>query len=103
MSTDTGRWKCGDTLTDLNDLCPLVVVRVDDMLHLSLELVIEFELVVDHHVLEVLNAAFEFVEPRRGALEPIGGGDVVDEESVEVLEDCLPCLSVFDLFISDCH
>ena len=25
------------------------------------------------------------------------------DELLEVLEDCLPCLSVFDLFISGCH
>ncbi len=57
------------------------------MLHLAFEFGADVELVVEDHVLEVVHAAVEFVEPPRGAFQAVGGADVEHQEAVGVLDD----------------
>ena len=45
--------------------------------------------VLAHDGLEVVEAALERVEPRRGALEPVGGADVEHQEAVDVAHERL--------------
>lgn len=52
--------------------------------HCRLELGPEAEDVVDHHGVQPVEAALEAVDPGGGALQAVGGADVVHEEPVEV-------------------
>ncbi len=68
---------------------PLVAVAVDVPGHRGLELRAEPERVVDDDLAHVVEAALQRVDPRRGALQPVGGADVVHEEPVEVADQRL--------------
>ncbi|MNO52120.1 hypothetical protein D3C76_425340 [compost metagenome] len=63
---------------------PFALVAVDHQLHLRLELLTQPEAVVDDHVLEVVEAAFQALAPDRGTLQLVGGADVEHQEAVDV-------------------
>ena len=68
----------------LERLGPLVLVGVHVLGHGRLKVRGDAERVVHHHVLDVLQAAVELLLPARGALQPVGGADVVHEVAVDV-------------------
>ena len=68
---------------------PLVLVGVDVPGHGLLELVGEAERVVHDDVAHVVEAALEVLDPARGALQPVGGADVVHDVAVDVAQQGL--------------
>ena len=72
-------------------LLPFALVGVDDARHVGFELGADAERVFAHHLLQVVEAAFEVVEPRRRALQAVGGADVEHEEAVDVADRASRC------------
>lgn len=69
---------------------PFALVGVDDGLHLPVELLIDAEAVLQDHLLEVVQAAFQILAPYRGALQAVGGADVEHQEAVDgAVERCI--------------
>ena len=55
---------------------PLALIRPDDMLHIVFQFLADPEAVLNHDLAQVTDAAFEVIEPCRGALQPLGGADI---------------------------
>src|SRR3954447_23411639 len=60
---------------------PLALVGGDMAVHVRIELRCDAEGGGDHDLLHVLDAALELVQPRRGALQAVGGADVEHQEA----------------------
>src|SRR6185437_5333794 len=63
---------------------PFADVAFDVARHRGLEIGCQAQGVVDDYLAQMIEAAVEFVEPRRGALQPAGSADVVHQEAVDV-------------------
>ena len=68
---------------------PLVLVGVDVPRHRLFEFVGEAERVVDDDVAHVVETALEVLDPARGALQAVGGADVVHDVAVDVAQQGL--------------
>lgn len=64
-------------------LGPLVEEGVDELAHLGLERRAEAQLILEDHLLEVLDAAGQLLEPAGRALQLVGRADVEHEVAVE--------------------
>ena len=53
---------------------PFALVTIHQRLHFSFPLRNYTQAIVYHHIAQVLNTAFHFVEPGSGACERVGGG-----------------------------
>ena len=83
------RHEPGQLLRVLEGGLPLVDVRPDVPRHRRLELGTEAERVVHDDLAHPVQPAVEGVDPGGGALEPVGGADVVHEVAVEVADQGL--------------
>src|SRR5687767_5931090 len=75
-----------ERLRIVDRFAPLALVAVDDPRHVGFQLGGDAELVVDHHLLQVVAAAFEIIEPHGGALQTVGGADIEHQEAVDVAD-----------------
>ena len=64
-------------------LGPLVEEGVDERAHLGLERRADAQLVLEHHLLQVLEPAGQLLEPARRALQLVGRADVEHEVAVQ--------------------
>lgn len=64
-------------------LGPLVEEAVDELVHLRLERRADAELVLEDHLLQVLEAAGEVLDPAGGALQLVGRADVEHQVAVQ--------------------
>ncbi|GKT86390.1 LOW QUALITY PROTEIN: cellobiohydrolase A [Colletotrichum tofieldiae] len=71
----------------LDGLGPLVEEAVDELLHLRLQRRADAQLVLEHDLLEVLDAARQVLEPARGALQLVGRADVEHQVPVDDGDD----------------
>ncbi|GJC96679.1 cellobiohydrolase A [Colletotrichum higginsianum] len=67
----------------LDRLGPLVEEAVNELLHLRLERRADAQLVLEHHLLEVLDAARQVLKPTRRALQLVGRADVEHQVPVD--------------------
>mmetsp|Transcript_66739 Transcript_66739/g.184833 ORF Transcript_66739/g.184833 Transcript_66739/m.184833 type:complete len:303 (-) Transcript_66739:854-1762(-) len=68
----------------VHHLLPLALELAHVVLDERLQVCADPEGVLDHHLLQVVQAARELLQPRRGALQVLGGGNVEHEEAVRV-------------------
>src|SRR6266446_273536 len=78
-----------EDLGRLDGFLPLALVVLDVALHVGFELGADAERILANHLAQVLDAAFQVLEPDAGALQPVAGADVEHEEAVEVPHQCL--------------
>src|SRR6266850_108747 len=76
-----------EDLGRLDGLLPLALVVLDVALQVGLELGADAERILANHLAQVLDAAFQVLEPDAGALQPVAGADVEHEEAVDVLDE----------------
>mmetsp|Transcript_10675 Transcript_10675/g.22470 ORF Transcript_10675/g.22470 Transcript_10675/m.22470 type:complete len:262 (-) Transcript_10675:2711-3496(-) len=70
-------------------LLPFALVSVHLRLHARIELLAEPQLVIDHHLLQIFDAALEALQPFRGACQRVCSEGVVHEDAVHILESCV--------------
>src|SRR2546425_2426375 len=75
-----------EDLRRLERLLPLALVALDVPLHVGLELGADAERILATPLAQVMDAAFQVLEPDAGALQPVAGADVEHEEAVDVLD-----------------
>mmetsp|Transcript_47884 Transcript_47884/g.113791 ORF Transcript_47884/g.113791 Transcript_47884/m.113791 type:complete len:437 (+) Transcript_47884:528-1838(+) len=73
----------------VDNLLPLALKGLHVSLHHGLEICADSQHIVDDHLAQVLDSAWELLQPRRGALQMLCRGDVEHEESVNILQACL--------------
>src|SRR5882724_460165 len=71
----------------LDRLLPLAFVALDVPLHVGLELRPDAEGILADDLANVVDAAFQVLEPHAGALQPVAGADVEHEEAVDVADE----------------
>src|SRR5882672_2135044 len=85
-------YEVAEALEDLgrfDRLLPLALVALDVLLHVGLELGPDAEAVLAHDLSQVVDSAFEVLQPDARALQAVGGADVEHQEPVDVLNECL--------------
>mmetsp|Transcript_95417 Transcript_95417/g.221458 ORF Transcript_95417/g.221458 Transcript_95417/m.221458 type:complete len:320 (-) Transcript_95417:3199-4158(-) len=78
--------KASAELRSVHDLLPFALVAVHLRLHARIELLAEAQLVVDHHLVQVLDAALQVLKPLGGPRERVGCEGVVHHHAVYVLQ-----------------
>src|SRR5580693_5842455 len=81
------RHEPGQLVRVVEDGFPFAGVAGDVPLDRSLELRGQAHRVVDDDLAQMVEAAVETFDPRRGALQAVRGADVVDEEAVDVANE----------------
>src|SRR2546428_1369092 len=76
-----------EDLRRLDGLLPLALVALDVALQVGFELGADAERILANHLAQVIDAAFQVLEPDAGALQAVAGADIENEEAVDVLDE----------------
>src|SRR3989441_11428418 len=76
-----------EDLWRLDGLLPLALVALDVPLQVGFELGADAQRILANHLAQVIDAAFQVLQPDAGALQPVAGADVEHEEAVDVLNE----------------